>query len=154
MAPLHKMSLDFYEAEFTLIALYTSIEDYALAYWLNTHLKTKFKRQRKDLDFGEDAQYAVFTWLDVKTDSYWSLISNKQLRVDEYQSEDLFKETPLEKKKPLIPEQAQVDFFIKIEDEGYTNTSKLLEQLKQIPLIVTAFSVEYNQLKSKNNLIF
>ncbi len=154
MAPLHKMSLDFYEAEFTLIALHTSIEDFALAYWLNTHLKTKFKRQKKDLDLGEDAQFSVFTWLDVKTDSYWSLVSNKHLLVDQQQRDDLFSETPLEKMKLLIAEQPRVDYFLKIEDEGYTNMTKLLGQLKQIPVIVTAFSVDQNQLKSKNNLIF
>ncbi|MFM1888214.1 MAG: hypothetical protein RL501_501, partial [Bacteroidota bacterium] len=31
---------------------------------------------------------------------------------------------------------------------------QLLEALLQIPSVVTAFAVDYDQLKSKNNLIF
>ena len=154
MAPLHKMSIDFYEAQFSLIALHTSFEDYTLAYWLNKQLKTKFKRQRKDLDLNTAVSFSVFDWLDIKTDAYWSLVSNKHIGISTQKTEDLFSEVLFEKQQHLVPEHPKVDYFLKIEDEGYINTSKLVVQLKQIPLIVTAFTIDQNQLKSKNNLIF
>ncbi|HAB80806.1 MAG TPA: IPExxxVDY family protein, partial [Flavobacteriaceae bacterium] len=48
MTALHKISMDFYESEYVLIALHTSLDDFAVAYWLNKHLKTKFKRHKRD----------------------------------------------------------------------------------------------------------
>jgi hypothetical protein len=96
----------------------------------------------------------VFDWQDARTDSYWALLSNKQLSSAALESQDLFSETPLEKKQYLIPEHKGVDFFLKIEDEGYLNIAQLVAQLKQMAVIVTAFEIDYNQIKSKNNLIF
>ncbi|MFT4790507.1 MAG: hypothetical protein ACI9KR_000111 [Arcticibacterium sp.] len=154
MPALHKISINFYDAEYSLIAIHTSLEAYRLVYWLNIHLKTKFKRQKNNLDLNTAAQFSVFDWQDTRTDSYWALLSNKQLSSVALESQDLFSETLLEKKQYLIPEHKGVDFFLKIEDEGYLNIAQLVAQLKQIAVIATAFEIDCNQIKSKNNLIF
>lgn len=153
MPALHKISTDFYESPYSLIALHCALEDYTLAYWLNRCLKTKFKK-KKDLDLNTGAQFSVYDWQDTVTDSYWTLLSNKYMSTDYNLSQNLFGEAPLEKRQHLVPEHKSVDFFLKIEDEGYLNTVKLLEQLKQMPKIVMPFVVNKEQLKSKNNLIF
>jgi|TARA_B110000977_G_scaffold195683_1_gene274588 hypothetical protein len=154
MTALHKISMDFYASEYALIALHTSLEDYALAYWLNKHLKTKFKRHKRDLDLNTEATFSVFDWHDLSSDSYWTLLSNKHLSFQHHTTQDLFTNAALEKKQSLIPEHKGVDFFLKIEEQGFLNIKELVVKLKQLPVIVTAFTVDQNQLKSKNNLIF
>ena len=69
-------------------------------------------------------------------------------------TEDLFTNAALEKKQFLIPEHKGVDFFLKIEEQDFLNIKELVIKLKQLPVIVTAFTVDQSQLKSKNNLIF
>ena len=106
--------MDFYASEYALIALHTSLEDYALAYWLNKHLKTKFKRHKRDLDLNTEATFSVFDWHDLSSDSYWTLLSNKHLSFQHHTTQDLFTNAALEKKQSLIPEHKGVDFFLKI----------------------------------------
>jgi len=154
MTALHKISMDFYESEYVLIALHTSLDDFAVAYWLNKHLKTKFKRHKRDLDLNTDATFSVFDWHDISSDSYWTLLSNKHLSLQHLATQDLFTNAALEKKQCLIPEHKRVDFFLKIEEQGFLNIKELVIKLKQLPVIVTAFTVDQSQLKSKNNLIF
>ncbi len=89
--------MDFYESEYALIALHTSLEDYAIAYWLNKHLKTKFKRHNKDLDLNTEATFSVFDWHDLSSDSYWTLLSNKHLSFQHQTTQDLFTNAALEK---------------------------------------------------------
>mgnify|MGYP003643408626 FL=1 len=96
----------------------------------------------------------MFDWHDLSSDSYWTLLSNKHLSFQHHTTQDLFTNAALEKKQSLIPEHKGVDFFLKIEEQGFLNIKELVVKLKQLPVIVTAFTVDQNQLKSKNNLIF
>ena len=115
--------MDFYESEYVLIALHTSLDDFAVAYWLNKHLKTKFKRHKRDLDLNTDATFSVFDWHDISSDSYWTLLSNKHLSLQHLATQDLFTNAALEKKQCLIPEYKGVDFFLKM---SLLDTSSLL----------------------------
>ena len=81
--------MDFYESEYVLIALHTSLDDFAVAYWLNKHLKTKFKRHKRDLDLNTDATFSVFDWHDISSDSYWTLLSNKHLSLQHLATQDM-----------------------------------------------------------------
>jgi hypothetical protein len=59
------------------------------------------------------------------------------------------------KKLYLMPEFKQVDFFLKIEDESESISDKvLLRKIKEIPQVSTAYSIDFHQIKSKENLIF
>jgi hypothetical protein len=49
---------------------------------------------------------------------------------------------------------SDLDYFLKIEDPPEYVKNTIVEKIKQIPNIVTAYAVEYGGLKSKNNLIF
>jgi len=60
-----------------------------------------------------------------------------------------------ETKTYLIPEKKKVDYFIKIVGEPTQETIyKTVHQIKQIPQVVTSYTVEIDSLKSKQFLIF
>ncbi len=55
----------------------------------------------------------------------------------------------------LVPEYKKVDYFIKISDEIQNVNEKLiLNKLQSIPQIITSYSVDPIQIKSKDHLIF
>jgi hypothetical protein len=55
----------------------------------------------------------------------------------------------------LLPEFKKVDYFLKIENnEDTMNVSKIQILLNTIDNVSTVYTVDTNQIKSKNNLIF
>lgn len=49
---LHKLIVDdFYDTDFSLIAIHCQVEDYRISYLLNKHLDINLMRKGKDLDF-------------------------------------------------------------------------------------------------------
>ena len=60
MAAVHKISGDFYEEDFTLIALHSTMQDYAVVYALNNVLMSLFVRAPKDLEVSEHMSFPFF----------------------------------------------------------------------------------------------
>ncbi|MFG6685166.1 IPExxxVDY family protein [Mariniflexile sp. HNIBRBA6329] len=158
---VHKLILDdvFDEVDCTLIAIHCTIEDYRLAYLLNKHLGTNLTRKVSDLDYSANkATYSIFEWEDEKQLTTWSLVSNicktETYKQDNFNS--LFNtEEKITQTIYLIPEHRAVNYFLKIDNEFNLNKEKnILNAILKIDQIVTAFSVDINQLKSKDNLIF
>ena len=56
--------------------------------------------------------------------------------------------------KYLVPEKAQIDYFLVVREAGIIDVDELLEKLKQIPNILTAFIFDPYELKSANKFIF
>lgn len=159
MVAIHKISVDFYEDSFDLIAVHSSLEDYAMAYALNLCLKSDFKRCQKDLDISAQITIPVFEWKDDLNDRYWTFFANNGLKEDTLVRTDLFKNEPSYTTFNMVPEYRDVDYFIKIEQDdsdGYRNgeMENLIKSLLTVPKIITAYTIETNKLKSKNNLIF
>ena len=158
---VHKLILDnvFEELDCTLIAIHCSIEDYRLAYLLNKHLGINLTRKASDLDYSSNkAVYSIFEWEDENQLTTWSLVSNI-CKTDTYKQvhfNSLFNtEEKITQTTYLIPEHKAVNFFLKIDNEFNLNEEKgVLNHILDIHQIVTAFSVDINQLKSKDNLIF
>ena len=98
-------------------------------------------------------------WFDENKLVTWHLVSNN-CKV-ESQGKDIInslfnQEEPITKTHHLIPEYKKVNFFLKISDD-HVNKTKLnliLRKIQSIPQIVTAYSLDPNDLRSKNNLIF
>ena len=80
MAAIHKISEDFYEETFTLIALHSSIEDFMLVYALNSCLKTNLKRSVSDLDLSQGGSFPIFDWRDEVNDRYYTFVSNNDVK--------------------------------------------------------------------------
>ena len=154
MMAVHKIIDDFYEDSFTLLAIHSSMEDYAIVYALNLCLKANFKRSSEDLDISDHISFPIFEWKDDNNDNYWTLITNNSLQEDNLTRGDLFENEPSFTKHHLVPEHKDADFLLKIEHDDYSLEKDTVRQLLTIPKIITAYVLGVDQLKSKNNLIF
>lgn len=154
MAAIHKISEDFYEETFTLIALHSSIEDFMLVYALNSCLKTKLKRSVDDLEISQSGSFPIFDWRDEVNDRYFTVVSNNVVKEEELSIGNLFQDQPSFTKYHLVPEYRDVDYFLKIEHDEMDVEEKILKSVLSIPKVITAYLVDASKLKSKNNLIF
>ncbi|MCF7567316.1 IPExxxVDY family protein [Sabulilitoribacter arenilitoris] len=159
---VRKLVLDdvFEEALYTLIAIHCTIEDYRLAYLLNKHLGINLVRKPSDLDCKKDkSAYSIFEWKDNKQLTTWNLVSNickTQETLPQNNQQSLFStQEYITKTFNLISEYKDVNYFLKIDnDNNFSKEAYILSHILNIPQVVTAFSVDVNQLKSKDNLIF
>ncbi|WP_046754975.1 IPExxxVDY family protein [Kordia jejudonensis] len=151
---------DFEEDNYTLIAIHCSTEDYRLAYLLNTHLNLKLARKEEDLDYNYmEASFSIYEWNDNENFVKWSFVANTSKKEVERVASagSLFSDQQGKQlvSKYLIPERKRVDYFIKIESDNYLKSSKLIvSKVNAIAEVITAYTINPNQLKSKNNLIF
>lgn len=154
MAAVHKITGDFFEDSFTLIALHSSLEDHSMVYAINLGVKSVFKRAKKDLEIDDQSSFPIFEWQDESRDRFWSLIANSSTKKERFIAVDLFQDEPSFTKYHLIPEYKEVDYFIKIEHDDDLDEAALVKSLLNIPKLITAYIVDAENLKSKNNLIF
>ena len=158
---IHKLfEDDFEEDNYTLIAIHCSTEDYRLAYLLNANLNLKLARKQEDLDYNYmEASFSIYEWDDEENFVTWNLVANTSKKeVQQIASAgSLFSDQKGQRtiSKYLIPEQKRVDYFVKISSENYLKSSKIIvSKINAIAEVITAYTVNPNQLKSKNNLIF
>ena len=146
--------------DFTLIAIHGAIESYYLAYLLNKNLKLKLKRSKSDLAINDDiisAEFPMYEYHNEKLYTTYHLFSN-HTKVEKEQNNDLSSlfetETTIERRY-FLEDLPRVDYLLKVTEEGsgFAQT-KTLKELNQIPQIVTAYTIDINQLKTKENLIF
>ena len=154
MVAIHKISEDFYNVPFTLIALHSSIADFSLAYALNSSLKIKLKRSGKDLEVAPNGSFPFFTWRDIINDRDYMLVGNKGSGRNESNIGNLFQDQPSMTAYRLIPEYKDVDYFLKIEQDEYDMEEEFLRAVLSISKVVAAYCVDTDRMKSKNNLIF
>ena len=154
MAAVHKILDDFYEDPYELVALHSSLEDYELVYFINLHLKSKFKRCADDLQLSPGVSFPIFEWKDEQNDRYWSLVTNNSVLEANVQEIGLFEGEPSFTTHHLVPEHKEVDYFLKVEDDDLDIEKDLLKPLLLVPRVITAYAVNTDKLKSKNNLIF
>ncbi|GAA3644013.1 IPExxxVDY family protein [Flavivirga jejuensis] len=158
---VHKLILDnvFEEDLYTLIAIHCTLEDYRLAYLLNKHLGISLVRKPLDLDYqNKKSTYSIFEWEDNKQQTIWNLVSNV-CKTEDYRqrrNESLFdSEEKITRTAYLIPEYKTVNYFLKIDNEIDSSKEKyILNNVLKAPQIATAYNIDINQLKSKDNLIF
>lgn len=150
------------EEPFTLIAIHCSEEAYKMAYLLNKHLHLCLKRKRADLDFSTNGLLITFPLYDFKDThkyNHFYLVANKckSAGAELQSSGGLFAEVASEKSTThyLLPEFKKVDYLLKIYSD-FTNVplKKMLSELNHIKQVISAYTLETNGVKSKNNLIF
>lgn len=158
---VHKLVLDnFLEEEpFTLIGIHCTLEDYRIAYLLNKHLDIGLVRKKLDLDFKSDkTNYPIFEWNDNKLSTSWNLVSNmckKDINEHSNMNTLFYMPETITNIYNLIAEHKKVNYLLKIESElNPTKVKYVLSLILQIPQVVTAYTIDINKLKSKNNLIF
>ncbi|NAS31146.1 IPExxxVDY family protein [Flavobacteriaceae bacterium R38] len=153
---IHKILDDIYQPTYTLIAIHSHLEDYQLAYFLNQQLNSKFKKTRYNIDFNDEISFGIFEWDDIYQDTLWNLITNTSIvQVHQKTSTNLFNNSESYATHYLIPEHKNVDYFLKIDNGGtFQEADCTLKKVNKIPQITTAYQIDPNELKSKNNLIF
>jgi hypothetical protein len=159
----HKLVFDEdFEEPFALIAIHCSEEDYKLAYLMNHHLNMRLKRKKTDLDFSTEGlliTFPLYDFEDVHKYTHFYLVANKCRSVEAglQSSGGLFAEMATEKSRVhyLLPELKKVDYFLKIYSDFETvPLRKILSEINEIKQVISAYSVELDNIKSKNNLIF
>ena len=153
MSTTRKIIEAYYDEDFQLIAIHSSMEDFSLAYSLNKDCGLGLKRTEKDLKYNDSLSFTMFDWEDEINQDYWVLFSNsceRQVGI----SEGLFTNDFSLKTDFLVPEQKEVDYFLRIDTENKKTRDTTIKMINTIPNVVTAYSVDPDALKSKSNLIF
>ncbi len=148
--------------DYELIAIHCSLPSYRLAFLLNKHLDLKLFRKNKDINFEYDdviANFPLYQYDDHFQYNTYNLLGNtfKTKTISEKSVPEGLFATSEDRyiTKYLIPELKNVDYFLKIETESSTFSSKpILTHMLTVSQIITAYRVEHTELKSKNNLIF
>ena len=155
VSKVHTIDFDF-DHDYTLIGIHSMLEDYHMAFYLNQELDLYLSRYKDDLDFkSRNCSFSLYTFEDEVTYTNWSLISNKYASVSDLTQENrnLFEEET--RISYLIPEKRRVDYFIKVfglEDDRRLNST--LQKINRIHKVITSYSIDVMDLKSRDNLIF
>ena len=101
----------------------------------------------------------IYEWDDEENFVTWNLVANTSKMEEEQTASagSLFSNQQGKRtvSKYLIPERKRVDYFVKISSESHMKSSKIImSKINAIAEVITAYSLNPNQLKSKNNLIF
>ncbi len=158
----NKLVLDNFEIDaFFLCAIHASLPSYKMAFLLNRQLELKFSRAKNDVEVlarKNTEIYPRYIFEDEQNYATFTLVKNKCLTYQEVcpTNNDLFTESTTQQIiKNLIPELKNVDYFLKIETDNFNYSLKLLiSKILKITQVITAFAVDYETIKSKNNLIF
>ena len=144
--------------DYKLIGIHTSVEDYKLAYLINQNLNCSFSKHHEYLDFNiKSGSFSIFEFIDTKNQLVNHLISNKHITTVSAVSEtSLFSDlSTYSTMSYLIPEKKKVDYFLKIEGEiSSQELYKKITKLNHIDQVITTYSINPAQLKSKDFLIF
>ncbi|WP_339874556.1 IPExxxVDY family protein [Olleya marilimosa] len=158
---VRKLSLDDFleEEHYALIGIHCVIEDYRLAFLINQTLDIKLKRRLVDVTNPSlNSSYALFEWFDEKQLTTYHLVANTckvQYNNLQQQSNSLFGEDSSGATNfYLLPEFKKVNYLLKIQTEFHNKEKIILNNILRIPQVVTAYSIDADALKSKDNLIF
>jgi hypothetical protein len=158
---IHKLQIDeFDKADYELIAIHTSLEDYRLAYFLNQKLPILLSKSKDEIQItvkeGE-THFSRYVFEEVDKEIYWNLIQNKnEVTIQKKDnSQNLFANTSLEvsTKVYLLPELKKADYILKIENPTLPIT-EITHRIHSIDRVSTVYVIDNHQIKSKNNLIF
>lgn len=159
----HKLILeDDFQEEFSLIAIHCSEEPYKMAYMINKHVSLQLARKDLDVDFsnnGLNITFPIFEFEDELTYFIYNLVANKNksLSAKVHSSGGLFSEISSEKTVTnfLLKEFKNVDYFLKIQsDYEKISTKKIISSINEIEQVISAYPIDSDKIKSKNNLIF
>lgn len=125
--------------EFDLIGICSHIKDYRLSWEINQELKLNLSKDG-NLELsqnGELQSYAFYSFLDEDNFIDYFLISNRS------------------EKGMLIPEENKCDYFLLIKGVRKKQEIKALQkEIASLKHVLTSYTIEVEELKSKNNLLF
>ena len=158
----HKLELeDDFKETYSLVAIHCSEEAYKMAYILNKSLGLRLQRRDVDLEFsnkGLEITFSLFEYEDSIQYTTYNLVANKcKSEIANVQSSSgLFSsELPETVVTYLLPEHKRADYFLKIySDFEIIPMRKVVFEINQIKQVISAYTIDAEELKSKSNLIF
>ena len=158
---VRKLYIDEFDTiDYELIAIHTSLEDYRLAYFINQKLPILLSKSNQFIEFktlNGLAHFSKFSYTVEDLEEEWTLIENKdELTSNSHKvSVNLFseRENQITTNVFFLPELKKVNYFLKIEN-SQLKPFEIVTQLNKITQISTAYLIDVENLKSKNNLIF
>lgn len=126
--------------DFDLIGICSSNSDYRLCWGINKALHMGLARgEDYALKSKKEGEYffSFYEFINEETGEEVYLIKNQSYNY-----------------KKLIPEQDKIDYFLIVKNNYSYEILNLLAKLKELESILTAFSFDVEDLKSKSNLIF
>ena len=159
---VHKLMLDDdFEEEYSLLGIHCSEEPFKMAYLLNQFASLRLRRKEKDLQFEFNNGVSTFPFFEYENEQQYiaySLIANKCISQSEDMAHtgELFHDGSLDTITHfLVPEYKKVDYLLKIySDFELIPIRKIVSSINEIKQVISAYSIDPKQLKSKNNLIF
>lgn len=155
---IHKIQIsDFILDDYELIAIHSTLEDYKLAFLLNSVLDIRLKKNNSNIEIAIQegkSSFSNFLYNDKKNDVVWNLIVNKTtILSSKSKASELFDNVEI--KVFLLPEYKKADYLLKIENIDHDfDEDEMIEKMLSIKNITTVYTIDTNNLKSKNNLIF
>jgi hypothetical protein len=106
-----------------------------------------------------ESQFSRFYYFDLVNKTKWNLFQNKNVLLTNILevSQNLFSNETYQSltRVYFLPEFKKADYFLKIEKtEDTIELSEIKQLLNTIEEVSTAYVVDIDQIKSKNNLIF
>lgn len=157
---VHKLLIDdFEDADYILIAIHSSLEDYRLAYFVNRELEIRLEKCPNDLSVKQKEDLVLFSrffFEDTDHDVAWHLIQNKNsITTAQKSTESLFDAEMFAFSTTVffLPDLKTADYVLKIENVS-DEEDDVVQKLLKVKHITTAYKVDHYKLKSKNNLIF
>jgi len=155
---IHKIQInDFILDDYELIAIHSTLEDYKLAFLLNSVLDIRLQKNNSNIEIAIQegkSSFSNFLYNDKKNDVVWNLIVNKTtILSSKSKASELFDNVEI--KVFLLPEYKKADYLLKIENIDHDfDEDEMIEKMLSIKNITTVYTIDTNNLKSKNNLIF
>lgn len=153
MLTTHKISPELYFETFELLAIHTALEDYAMAYALNAHLKLRLYRPGQDMTLSDTVSFSLFEWMDEMSDTQWTLFNNQTKQEQNGLLGGLFDNDSTMGIKYLVNERKEVDYFLKIQSDDLRLAQQTVGQINKIPEVITAYVIDVETLQSRKNLI-
>ena len=143
---------------FHCFSIFSSLEDFRLAYFINKTFNINLERKKIDIhENHKNAHFSQYEFLDETNFLTWRLINNKAKATyeDKSLSSSLFQNNSnMNVNVSLFDELKDTDYFLFIENilsEKFV--SKVLNKLLEIEGLIMA-QVSTKSLKNKENLIF
>jgi len=137
---LHKLVVED-EFNFILVGISSHENDYRVSWAINQHLKMSFKRtgnlQIHNPRTGDDQEFSLYRYNEPDTQLHYDLFSNR--------CDNGF----------FLEDMKNIDYILKISGDANKNfIAQLLNKLRKIDILTTAFEIDPLSLKSKKKLIF
>jgi hypothetical protein len=156
---MYKLELDSFYNDFNLIGISATIEGFKIAYLINKKMGFNFSKCRNDVMMkvkNNSLAFEIFKFHNQKTRSTLYLVQNKSTyTLQTTSASNALFDVDQTLHKYLINSHKQAEYLIKIEDDyNHMNTKAMVSSLNEIPQLVSAFEIPFEDIKSPENLIF